>query len=75
MLSRISRRIATVNGDENAVPTDFKTSTSENSTKTLKRGLEQVCSNDSPSDVEAGEADPPPNKIARFELNVQLNNT
>ena len=43
MLSGISRRMATVNGDENAVPTDFKTSSSKSSTKTPKKGGWNKC--------------------------------
>ena len=67
--------MATVNGDENAVPTDLESSSCQSTTKTLKRGLEQVDSNDPPHEVENSEANQPLNKIACFELNVKPNNT
>ena len=40
MYSCISCRMATINGGENAVPTDLESSSSESSFKTLKRKLE-----------------------------------
>ena len=38
MFSRIPCRMATVNGDENAVPTNLESSSSESNTKTPKKG-------------------------------------
>ena len=46
MFPRISGRMATVKGNENAVPADLKSSSSESTTKTPQRGLEQAYSND-----------------------------
>ena len=68
MFSCISRP---VNGDENAVPTDLESRSSESSMKTPKRGLEKVGS----KWRTMKSTHLRPNKISRFELNIKSNNT
>ena len=75
MFSCNSSRMATANGDKNAVVTELKSISSESSGKTLKRESEQVDTNDPPNEVKDDETNPLPNKIASFELNVKSNNT
>ena len=40
-----------------------------------RKELEIVGWKDPPNELKTGEANPPPNKVACFELNVKLNNT
>ena len=68
IFSRISRRMASVHWNDNATPTDLESSSSESSAKP-RTELEKTGWNDPPNKLES-EADPPPNKMARFELNI-----
>ena len=43
MFSRIAPIMTPVNGDENAVPSNLESSSSESSTETLKRGPFTLC--------------------------------
>ena len=43
MFSRIPCRMVTVYGDDNAVPTNLESSSSESNTETLKKGSLTLC--------------------------------
>ena len=66
MFLGVSRRMSTVNGNENAVPTDLGSSPSESSAKTPKSWLEQVGANDLSKETEDGDTDPPPKRASTF---------
>lgn len=66
MFLGVSRRMSTVNGNENAVPTDLGSSRSESSAKTPKSWLEQVGANDLSNETEDGDTDPPPKRACTF---------
>ena len=66
MFLGVSRRMSTVNGNENAVPTDLGSSPSESSAKTPKSWLEQVGANDLSNETEDGDTDPPPKRASTF---------
>ena len=66
MFLGVSRRMSTVNGNENAVATDLGSSPSESSAKTPKSWLEQVGTNDLSNETEDGDTDPPPKRACTF---------
>ena len=70
---------ATINKNENALPTDLESSFSVSKKKkkkerNLDNRVEQVDSNGQTNAVEDSQAKPPPNKIECFQLNVESNN-